>query len=172
MVRLTHWMTTQGYMKEGLFLSVLLILVLSAQTIIITSIPSSDYVIVSEGEELPLYCFLQNEDQSQTQTAWLIKRTGDNNFIPTAYNGSTGDISSPESFIGKFTATGELIPNISLILTFQTNFTILNFTDEFNLAQIICGTGNPGENKFFTIGLPGKVSYEIKYITSLQLFLL
>ena len=146
-------------MKEGLFLSVFLVLVLSAQpqAIIITSIPSSNYVIVSEGEEVPLYCFLQNEDQSQTQTAWLIKRTGDSNFIPMVYNASTGDISSPESFIGKFTATGELIPNISFIATFQTNFTMLNFTNEFNLAQIICGTGNPGENKIFTIGLPGKI---------------
>ena len=151
-------------MKEGLFLSVFLVLVLSAQpqAIIITSIPSSNYVIVSEGEEVPLYCFLQNEDQSQTQTAWLIKRTGDSNFIPMVYNASTGDISSPESFIGKFTATGELIPNISFIATFQTNFTMLNFTNEFNLAQIICGTGNPGENKIFTIGLPGKILYVIK----------
>ena len=149
-------------MKEGLFLSVLSILVLSAQTVTITSIPSSDYVIVSEEEEIPLYCLSLNDDQSQTLTSWRIKRTGDANFISTTYNGSTGDITSPEIFIGKFTATGELIPNISLILTFQTNFTILNFTNDFNLAQIICGTGNPGENKIFTIGLPGKILYVIK----------
>ena len=144
-------------MKEGLLLSVLFSILVLSQTVTITSIPSSNYVIVSEGEEIPLYCLLLNDDQSQTQTEWQIKRTGDSNFIPTVYNASTGDITSPESFIGKFTATGELIPNISLILTFQTNFTMLNFTNDFNLAQIICGTGNPGEIKIFTIGLPGKI---------------
>ena len=146
-------------MKEGgLLLSIFPSLVLS-QAIFILNIPSSEYVIANEGEEVSLYCLTLNNDNdmTQAQTSWLIRRLG-GNLRATVFNGTTGEVTEPPEYIGQFTATGELIEGISQILTYQTNFTLLNFTGEFNLARITCGTGNVGETFTYTIGLPGNLS--------------
>ena len=147
-------------MKEGglLLLSILLSsLVLNCQTVTIVRIPSSEYVIASEGEDISIYCLTLNNDMSQAQTSWFIRKLGESIIQQITFNGSTGEVTEPSGLIGQFTATGELIQGISLILTFQTNLTLLNFTREFDLAQITCGTGNPGESFIYTIGLPGKL---------------
>ena len=142
-------------MKEGRFLVVFILfssLVLNCQTVTIDNIPLSEYVIASEGKEISLYCLTLNNDMSQAQTVWGIQKLG-GNLRATTYNGTTGEVTAPPEYIGQFRATGELIPGLTL--TFQTNFTLLNFTREFDLARITCGTGNPGENFIYTIGLPG-----------------
>ena len=46
-------------------------------------------------------------------------------------------------------------------LTFETNFTILNFTSEFNLALIQCAQTFPGTLRKFNLGFPGKMKYSI-----------
>ena len=46
-------------------------------------------------------------------------------------------------------------------LTFETNFTILNFTSEFNLALIQCAQSFPGTLREFNLGFPGKMKYSI-----------
>ena len=145
-------------MKKGLLLtlSILFLSLVLCQAITINNIPSSKYVIASEGEETSLYCFILDDMSRQVQTTWLIQKLNES-LIGTEFNGSTGEVTVPSEFTGQFTATGELIPGISQILTYQTNFTLLNFTRDFDLAEITCGTGNPGENFIYTIGLPGNL---------------
>uniref|UniRef100_A0A1X7T5I4 Uncharacterized protein n=1 Tax=Amphimedon queenslandica TaxID=400682 RepID=A0A1X7T5I4_AMPQE len=75
-------------------------------------------------------------------------------FTPLSFNGSTGEVTLPSEYIGQFTAVGEIVQGFSPTRTFQTNFTLLNFTREFDLAQILCGIRNPNENFVYTIGLP------------------
>ena len=142
--------------KRLLLLSILLSSLVLCQTLTIDRIPSSEYVIASEGEKISLYCLILNNDMSQAQTSWFIRKLGES-ITQITFNGSTGEVTSPSGLIGQFTATGELIQGISLTLTFQTNFTLLNFTREFDLARISCGTGNPGASFIYTIGLPGKL---------------
>ena len=146
-------------MKEGglLLLSILLSsLVLNCQTITIDRSPSSEYVIASEGEDISIYCLTLNNDMSQAQTSWSVQKSNESMFTSLTYNGSTGEITSPPEYIGQFTATGEIVQGFTA--TFQTNFTLLNFTREFDLAMILCGIRNPGENFIYTIGLPGNLS--------------
>ena len=118
--------------------------------------PPSDtqptYVIGQEGEDIPILCIVIRNN-AQVVSSWEIKRTSDSNYQITAFNKTTGELTSPSFFIERFTAIGELIP--SGVLSFQTNFTLLNFTTEFNQVEILCGAS--GINRQFIIGLPGTV---------------
>ncbi|XP_019863684.1 PREDICTED: uncharacterized protein LOC109592746 [Amphimedon queenslandica] len=136
-------------MEESLLLSILFSSLALCQIVTIYRIPLSEYVIASEGEEISLYCLTIN-NVHQAQTSWFIRKVGES-LRSTSYNGSTGELTEPSDFIGQFTATGDLLQGT---LTFQTNFTLLNFTREFDLTQITCGTGNAGESFIYTIGLP------------------
>ena len=110
------------------------------------------YVIGHEGEDIPILCIVIRND-AQVVSSWEIKRTSDSNYQITAFNKTTGELTLPSFFIEKFTAIGELIP--SGVLSFQTNFTLLNFTTEFNQAEILCGAS--GINRQFIVGLPGTI---------------
>ena len=126
-------------------------LVLSV-TDFITDPPSDTqptYVLGQEGEEIPIICTVIRNN-AQVISAWQIKRTIDSNFELTDFNSTTGELTSPSFFIGKFTAIGELTQSGR---SFQTNFTIVNFTTEFNLVEILCGAS--GINTRFIVGLPG-----------------
>ena len=115
--------------------------------------PPSDtqptYVIGHEGEDIPIICTVIRNN-AQVISAWQIKRTIDSNFELTDFNSTTGELTSPSFFIGRFTAFGELTQSGR---SFQTNFTIVNFTTEFNQAEILCGAA--GINTRFIVGLPG-----------------
>ena len=117
--------------------------------------PSSDtqpiYVLGQEGEDIPISCTVIRNN-AQVISAWEIKRTSDSNFQLTEFNSTTGELTSPSFFIGRFTAFGELTPSGR---SFQTNFTLLNFTTEFDLVEILCGASNI--NTKFIVGLPGKI---------------
>ena len=153
---------TRLAMKEGGFflLSILVSsLVLNCQSVTVDNIPVSEYVIASEGKDISLYCLTLNNDMSQAQTLWGIQKPG-GSLRATIYNGTTGEVTEPPEYIEQLTATGELIPGLTV--TYQTNFTLLNFTREFDLAQITCGTGNPGENFIYTLGLPSNLPINLK----------
>ena len=137
------------------FLIVLPSLALSA-TEFITDPPSGTqptYVIGQEGEEVPILCTVIRNN-AQVVSSWEIKRTIDSDFEPTLFNATTGELTFPAFFIGKFTAIGELTQ--SGLSSFQTNFTIVNFTTEFDLVEVLCGAS--GINTKFIVGLPGKIS--------------
>ena len=157
-----------GLMERAVFLFLYFFTLLSSAlsaTVFITD-PSSDtqptYVIGQEGEDIPIFCTVVRND-AQVISDWEIKRTIDSNFQLTMFNSTTGELTSPSFFIGKFTAFGELAQSGR---SFQTNFTIVNFTTEFDLAEILCGVS--GINRKFIVGLRGNnISIQQYMIVSL-----
>ena len=121
-----------------------------------SSISQPIYVITKEGASVSLYCFVFNEDAGtngeQIQSFWQSKRTVDNDFVSVTFNASNGISTEPDYLVGEIEVTGVSLGGI--FGTFQTNFTFLNFTSEFNLISFMCG--QPGEEtRQFTLGLPG-----------------
>ena len=120
-----------------------------------TTIPDTDsglaYVFANEGtENVSIYCVVIINGV-QFQSRWRVKRLIDSDFTTTDYS-PNGDLISPAGLIGDITATGELIPGSSL--TYETNFTILNFTNEFNLTEVQCGPQGT-DLRLFIFGFPG-----------------
>ena len=130
---------------------------IASSKFIFTTIPNTDsglaYVFAEEGTlNVSLYCeVIQNN--FQIQTSWFVKRQNDSVERPTDYN-ATGELTTPSDLVGKITATGDVIPGNMESLTYETNFTILKFTSEFNLAQVQCGSGTI---RVFNLGFPGIV---------------
>ena len=129
---------------------------LSQQQVNFTTIPNTDsgpvYLIPKEGTlNVSLYCkvILNN---FQIQTRWLVKRPMDSLPITTDYN-AAGELISPPFLMGKIRAIGDVIPDLESNLTYETNFTILNFTSEFDVIQIKCGP--QGVLREFNLGFPG-----------------
>ena len=112
------------------------------------------YVITEDGADVSLYCLVVNEgagqDGEQIRTGWQSKRTVDSVFESVTFN-SSGVSMSPVYFVGRIKVTGLPLGGG----TFRTNFTLLNFTAEFNLISFRCGQLNE-DAMFFTLGLPGK----------------
>ena len=122
------------------------------------------YVFADEGTlNVSVYCvvFLNNE---QYQSRWLVRRQIDTGYILPDFN-IAGEVTGPTpatDLIGKIKATGELIRNTSI--TFQTNFTIVNFTTEFDMSIVKCGP--QGETlREFNFSFPG-MKYMIIFILS------
>ena len=128
-----------------------------ALTQVITTVPDTPVnLIFDEGTlNVSLYCMvIQNNEQIQTR--WLVQRTIDSIPLTTDYN-AAGELISPADLVGKITAIGEVIPGISL--TFETNFTILNFTSEFHQVLIKCGP--QGTLREFNLGFPSRYNTDI-----------
>ena len=117
------------------------------------TVPSSEsqpiYVIAEEGRNVSLYCSVLNEGAGSNgeyiRTTWQSKRPVDGVYetVPLASGISTG----PSYLIAKAEVTE---PSGT-----RTNFTLLNFTAEFNMISFRCG--QVGEDaRFFTLGLPGR----------------
>ena len=126
-----------------------------------TTIPdiedSPAYVFAEKGTlNVPIYCEVTNNGQIQTR--WTVKRQTDSTPILTDFN-SAGELISPADLVGKITAIGDVISGISL--TYETNFTILNFTKEFDQALIQCAQSFPGTIREFNLGFPGKMKCNI-----------
>ena len=117
------------------------------------TVPSSEsqpiYVIAEEGRNVSLYCSVLNEGAGSNgeyiRTTWQSKRPVDGVYetVPFASGVSTG----PDYLIAKAEVTE---PSGT-----RTNFTLLNFTAEFNMISFRCGQINE-EARFFTLGLPGR----------------
>ena len=136
----------------------ILLTVSLAYSQIFTTVPNTDngpgYVFAEEGTlNVSLYCMIYNN--GLVQTRWLVKRQSDNNLVIPDFN-SAGELISPANLLGKITAIGDVIPGISL--TYETNFTILNFTNEFDMAQVDCAQSFPGTSREFNLGFPGNIS--------------
>ena len=111
------------------------------------------YVFAEKGTlNVSLYCEVNNN--GRVQTRWTIKRQTDTQLLITDYN-SAGELILPVDLVGKITAIGDVINGSSL--TLETNFTILNFTSEFNLALLRCAQSIPGTLREFNLGFPGKM---------------
>ena len=126
------------------------------------------YVFADEGTlNVSVYCvvFLDNE---QYQSRWLLRRQIDTGYILPIFN-ITGEVTGPApatDLIGKIKATGVLIANTSY--TFQTNFTIVNFTTEFDMSTVKCGPqGEPlREFNFSFPGMKHMITFILSYLTS------
>ena len=122
----------------------------------ITTIPDTDsgpaYVFANEGtENISLYCEVINNLGNLQLTNWFITRQTDSNVVEPAFF-LNGTVDTPEDLKGKITAIGE--PLTGLPLQFQNNFTIINFTSEFDLCQLQCGP--QGSLRIFILGFTGK----------------
>ena len=137
-------------------LLVLLAVSITSSQVIFTTVPSTNsgpYVFAEERTpNVSLYCEVISQN-IQVLTRWFVKRQTDNMIRITDYN-AAGELTFPNDLLGKITAIGSVIPDSLQNLTYETNFTILNFTSEFDLAQIQCGP-NDGLTRTFIIGLPG-----------------
>ena len=124
-----------------------------------TTVPNTDsgpaYVFADEGTlNVSIYCKVNNNGQALTR--WLIKRNDDSAMIEPAFD-FNGKVTNPPDLVGKIEAIGNVLVQGSL--TFQTNFTILNFTDEFDLSQVKCGPQSATLRQF-NFRFPG--TYSIK----------
>ena len=151
-------------MKAVLFYRVCLLFVslpnaIVSQTFI--TFPSSEPgsqprdVIGREGEDVSLYCeviihFAQG--QGQVLTSWQYKnRTSDPMFESVTFN-ANNDITGPSFLVSKIVVEGDLLGHNNV--TFRTNFTFLNFTNDFNMIVFACGPPNQ-DTRQFRLGLPG-----------------
>ena len=112
------------------------------------------YLITEDGTDVSLYCLVINEGAGQggeqIRTVWRSKRTVDSVFESVTFN-SSGVSMSPVYLAGRIEVTGLPLGGG----TFRSNFTLLNFTSEFDLISFRCGQLNK-DAMFFTLGLPGK----------------
>ena len=121
--------------------------------ITVTTIPDTDYVFANEGtENISLYCVVDN-DGNQTITDWFIMRQTDSNLVQPSFH-KNGTVIEPADLIGKIEAIGDPFPQLPTI-TYQTNFTIINFTSEFDLSQLKCGP--QGSFRTFNLGFTGNL---------------
>ena len=123
--------------------------------ITVTTIPDTDsdpaYVFANEGtDDISLYCIVDNGG-TQTVTDWFIMRQTDSNLIQPSFH-INGTVIEPADLIGKIEVTGKPFPPLPTI-TYQTNFTVINFTSDLDQSQIICGP--QGSFKTFNFGFTG-----------------
>ena len=128
--------------------------IVSSQVIFTTVPDTADnvptYIITEEGTlNVSLYCEVISGN-IQVLTRWLVKRPSDSMPILTEYN-INGELTSPDDLMGKIRAIGNIVPNVTI--QYQTNFTIVNFTSEFNPTLIKCGP--QGTVREFNLGFPG-----------------
>ena len=140
--------------KDMIILLFLFAVALTVGQVFFTTVPDTDsgpaYVYADEGTlNVSLYCYVISNN-IQVQSTWFVKKQTDEGAFITSFN-ITGELISPADLIGKITAIGDIVQELGL--TYQTNFTILNFTSEFNLAQVQCG---PGPIREFNFGFPGR----------------
>ena len=144
-------------LKMVILLLVLLPISVALGQVTYITVPNTDngpaYVFADEGTlNVSLYCEVFS-DSIQIQTRWLIKRQSDGSLLGLTYTNEV--ITEPAFLVGKATITGGLVPNS--VTTYRTNFTILNFTNVFNLSQLMCGPLGQTLREF-NFGFPGMIS--------------
>ena len=121
------------------------------------TVPDTDngpaYVFAEEGTlNVSIYCEVINNNV-QAQSRWLIIRDDNSQSIVPSFDGS-GKCTNPADLVGKIEAIGDDI--IQGSVTYQTNFTILNFTVEFDLILNLIRCGPQGHpQRTFNFGFPG-----------------
>ena len=109
------------------------------------------YVPVDEGQlNFLIECVVFNGG-SQAVTSWAIQRDGIESML-TSITFMNGMISTPADLIDVVTIIGEPVPGLE-DLTFLSNFTILNFTSQFDTTIVRCGPSS--DRRLFTLGFPG-----------------
>ena len=133
----------------GLLLILVPSLVVSQPYSFITD-PSDDdqpiYVITEEGVNVSLYCLVASNG-AVIRTTWQTKRSNETTFVTVTFG--SGVSTGPAYLVDRIEVTG-LIPGM-----IRSNFTLLNFTNDFNLISFRCGQVNE-DARIFTLGLPGK----------------
>ena len=142
------------------YLAALLVFNKVASQVTYTTVPNTDsgaaYVFADEGTlNVSIYCKVINSN-TPAVTRWLIRRSNDSQLIVPTFD-FNGKVTNPTDLVGKIEAIGDIF--IQGSLTFQTNFTILNFTNEFDLSLVKCGP-QTATLRQFNFGFPG--TYSIK----------
>ena len=123
----------------------------------ISTIPDTDggdaYVASNEGEVNVTVVCIVFSGSTQVQTPWRIRRDGEDQMLVEIEFDANGQPTSPAFIIGDVFASGEQIP-IAQPTTYETNFTFLNFTNEFDTTQLQCGDMATETRNFF-LGFPG-----------------
>ena len=122
----------------------------------ITTIPDTNagnaYITVNEGEiNVNLVCTVFSSPTNQIQSVWRIQREGID-MMQITVNFNLNGQPTPGEFAGLLFATGDMIPDIQL--TYQTHFTFLNFTSQFDTTRLQCGDPIV-ETRTFIMGFPG-----------------
>ena len=127
-----------------------------------SSLSQPIYAIGHAGTNVSLYCLVFNEGAGQNgeqiRTAWQSKRANDSVYDVVSFN-PTGISMGPVYLVGRMEVTGLPLAGG----TFRTNFTLINFTSEFNLISFKCGQLNE-ETIQFTLGLPSKTNSNLMHI--------
>ena len=145
-----------------MFIKLLLLLICylfvsTAQIIIstnpVTSEGQNSYVAINEGDiDAALECRADLNNVQQI-TQWSIMRENvESDITDILLSPSDGTVIQPNDLADNLIITGSLVPD-SLTVTYRTNFTILNFTNEFDGATIQCGILT--EMRIFVLGFPG-----------------
>ncbi len=109
------------------------------------------YVSFVEGEtNATVECTVINNGVTQVVTDWFIQRESDS--MVTQISFSNGIPTNPIDLADELIAIGEPHPTIDG-LTYLTNFTIFNFTSQFDGATLQCGSGS--NRRSFVLGFPG-----------------
>ena len=93
-----------------------------------------------------LQCSVFNND-IKVVTEWFIQRDSIETVV-TSIVFTNGIISTPEGLADDVTMIGDNVPGLNV--TYLTNFTILNFTSQFDWATIECGIS--GNRRTFNLG--------------------
>lgn len=138
------------------FLLCLCSILSAVQPLTITTIPEINeeltqaYVPV-ESSALPvtIQCTVYNGN-NQFNTLWFIQRSSDSSLISITL--TNGVIINPHDLSDDVIITGEPITDH---VSFGTNFTILNFTTQFDGAEVQCGTYST--RRKFKLGFAGLI---------------
>ena len=119
----------------------------------VTSEGQNSYVAINEGDiDVTLECRVDLNDVQQI-TQWSIMRENiESDITDILLSPSDGTVTQPNDLADNLIITGSLVPD-SLTVTYRTNFTILNFTNEFDGATIQCSSS--GVMRTFVLGFPG-----------------
>ena len=146
-------------MLSFLLLYVLAVLKISQQINITTDPGTIEdqtlYIPVQEEEtDYTLVCVVNDTDSSVQQvTEWHIQRsTVESDITAITVSPSDGTIIAPSDLANSVAITGVLVPG-SPTITYRTNFTILNFTAQFDTTTLQCGQGQT--RRTFVLGFPG-----------------
>ena len=110
-------------------------------------------VIGREGEDVSLYCVVFNPNHVLTVWQYKNKTTDPMATFESVMFNANNNIIGPSFLLNKIVVEGDLL-SMSHNVTYRTNFTFLNFTNEFDMIAFACGPPNQ-ETRQFRLGLPG-----------------
>ncbi len=119
--------------------------------ITISTVPCTDdntvaSLAIKEGESGSLMCNVHHAIYQQQPTSWFIWRSSIDAKLMSIVSNTEGIITGPEGLTNNVIITDDVS---------YANFTIKNFTSQFDTSQVQCGTFTI--RRTFKLGFPGKL---------------